>query len=79
MGIRINAVCPGFIETPMVMQRGVEAAEDPETLQQIASLHPMGRLGKPEEVAQAVVFLFSDAASFVTGHPLLVDGGYVAR
>jgi NAD(P)-dependent dehydrogenase (short-subunit alcohol dehydrogenase family) len=54
MGIRINAVCPGFIETPMVMQRGVEAAEDPETLQQLASLHPMGRMGKPEEVAQFV-------------------------
>jgi NAD(P)-dependent dehydrogenase (short-subunit alcohol dehydrogenase family) len=73
------AVCPGFIETPMVMQRGVQAAQDPETLQQIASLHPMGRLGKPKEVAQAVVFLCSEAASFVTGHPLLVDGGYVAR
>jgi NAD(P)-dependent dehydrogenase (short-subunit alcohol dehydrogenase family) len=78
-GVRINAVCPGFIETPMVMDRGVRAAEDPATLQQIASLHPMERLGKPEEVAQAVVFLCSEEASFVTGHPLLVDGGYVAR
>ncbi|SHE90004.1 NAD(P)-dependent dehydrogenase, short-chain alcohol dehydrogenase family [Fodinibius roseus] len=76
-GIRINAVCPGFIETPMLEDAGITT--DEETKQYIISLHPAGRLGKPREVADAVVWLASDEASFVTGHPLLVDGGYVAR
>ncbi len=78
-GIRVNAVCPGFIETPMVMQRGLAAGSHPEAYQQIAALHPMKRLGKPEEIAAAVVWLCSEAASFVTGHTLLVDGGYTAQ
>jgi NAD(P)-dependent dehydrogenase (short-subunit alcohol dehydrogenase family) len=78
-GIRINAVCPGFIETPMVMQRGVEAGLHPEAYQQIAALHPIKRLGKPEEIAEAVTWLCSDAASFVTGSYLIVDGGYTAQ
>lgn len=76
-GIRINAVCPGFIETPMLEEAGITTEE--ETKQYIVSLHPAGRLGKPREVADAIVWLASDEASFVTGHPLLVDGGYVAR
>ncbi|GAA5520216.1 SDR family oxidoreductase [Aliifodinibius salicampi] len=75
-GIRINAVCPGFIETPMLEDAGITTVE--ETKQYIISLHPAGRLGKPREVADAIVWLASDEASFVTGHPLLVDGGYVA-
>jgi NAD(P)-dependent dehydrogenase (short-subunit alcohol dehydrogenase family) len=78
-GIRVNAVCPGFIETPMVMERGVQAGVNPEVYQQIADLHPIKRLGKPEEIAAAVVWLCSDAASFVTGVALNVDGGYVAQ
>jgi NAD(P)-dependent dehydrogenase (short-subunit alcohol dehydrogenase family) len=78
-GIRVNAVCPGFIETPMVMERGLAAGSHPEVYQQIAALHPMKRLGKPEEIAAAVVWLCSEAASFVTGHTLLVDGGYTAQ
>lgn len=78
-GLRVNAVCPGFIRTPMVMERGVEAGEDAETREEIASLHPLGRMGKPEEIAHAVVWLCSDAASFVTGHSMMVDGGYAAR
>jgi NAD(P)-dependent dehydrogenase (short-subunit alcohol dehydrogenase family) len=78
-GIRINAVCPGFIRTPMVMERGVQAGADPEAQQGIASLHPMGRMGEPEEIAQAVIWLCSDEASFVTGYPLAIDGGYVVR
>jgi len=77
--IRINAVCPGFIETPMVMERGVHAGDSKETYDQIAALHPMERLGKPEEIASAAVWLCSEAASFVTGQSLLVDGGYTAR
>ena len=77
--IRVNAVCPGFIETPMVMQRGVHAGSDAAAYEQIAALHPMHRLGKSEEIASAVLFLCSDGASFITGEHLLIDGGYVAR
>jgi NAD(P)-dependent dehydrogenase (short-subunit alcohol dehydrogenase family) len=77
-GIRVNAVCPAWIETPMVMDEGPAPASIPEVYEAIASLVPMRRLGKPAEVAQAVVWLCSDAASFVTGHPLLVDGGVTA-
>lgn len=76
-GIRINAVCPGFIETPMLKRAGITTEE--ETKQQIISLHPIGRLGSAEEVAEAIVWLASDKASFVSGHSLLVDGGYIAR
>ena len=77
--IRVNAVCPGFIETPMVMERGVRAGSDAAAYEQIAAMHPMHRLGKSEEIASAVLWLCSDGASFVTGEHLLVDGGYVAR
>jgi NAD(P)-dependent dehydrogenase (short-subunit alcohol dehydrogenase family) len=75
-GIRINAICPGTIDTPMVA--GVVAAR-PELEQEFLALHPMGRIGKPEEVAEAALWLCSDAASFVTGHALAVDGGYLAH
>jgi NAD(P)-dependent dehydrogenase (short-subunit alcohol dehydrogenase family) len=78
-GIRVNAICPAFIETPMVMDRGVGAGTHPEVYQQLVALHPMGRLGKPEEIAAAALWLCSDAASFVTGHAMLVDGGYTAQ
>jgi NAD(P)-dependent dehydrogenase (short-subunit alcohol dehydrogenase family) len=78
-GIRVNAVCPGFIETPMVMERGVHAGENQEVYDDLVELHPVGRLGKSEEIADAVVWLCSDGASFMAGHPLIVDGGYVAR
>lgn len=72
-GIRINAVCPGYIETPLLKE------VDAETKQYLASLHPQGRLGRPEEVAKAVLFLASEDASFVNGTTLLVDGGYTAH
>ncbi|EHB46496.1 SDR family NAD(P)-dependent oxidoreductase [Paenibacillus lactis] len=71
-GIRINAVCPGYIDTPLIQGR-TEAIT-----QHLVGLHPMGRLGQPEEVAKAVLFLASDDASFITGTTLLVDGGYTA-
>jgi NAD(P)-dependent dehydrogenase (short-subunit alcohol dehydrogenase family) len=77
-GIRVNAVCPGWIETPMVMDSGPQPASIPAVYDALAGLMPLGRLGKPEEVAAAVAWLCSDAASFVTGHPLLVDGGALA-
>jgi NAD(P)-dependent dehydrogenase (short-subunit alcohol dehydrogenase family) len=79
LGIRVNALCPGFIETPMVMERGVEAGTHPEVYEQIAELNPIGRLGKSEEIAEAAVWLCSEAASFVTRHALTADGGYVAQ
>lgn len=78
-GIRVNAINPGFIETPLVMERGVKAGESREAYEQLVALHPMGRLGRPEEIANAVVWLASDASSFVTGISLPVDGGYTAR
>ena len=76
-GIRINAICPAFIETPMLERGGL--TNDPQVYQMIAGLHPMKRLGTPEEIAGPVLWLCSDAASFVTGQALLVDGGYVAQ
>jgi len=76
-GIRVNAVCPGFIETPMLDRAGITS--DEETKQSIIGLHPIGRLGTSEEIADAIVWISSEEASFVTGHSLLVDGGYTAR
>jgi len=75
-GIRVNAVCPGVIHTPMI-DRIVNG--DAETEAQFTALEPVGRMGSPAEVAQAVVWLCSDAASFVTGLAMPVDGGFVAR
>jgi NAD(P)-dependent dehydrogenase (short-subunit alcohol dehydrogenase family) len=74
-GIRVNAVGPAFIKTPMI----AALEEDPETLEQLVSLHPIGRLGTPEEVAELVIWLSSEKASFVTGSYYPVDGGYLAR
>lgn len=74
-GIRVNAVLPAFIHTPLIS----DLEQDQETREMLIGLHPMGRLGHPEEVAGLVVWLCSEEASFVTGSPYLVDGGYVAR
>ena len=75
-GIRVNAVCPGFIHTPMI-ERAMPKSDD--GLKQLAEQEPIGRLGTPEDVADAVIWLCSDRSSFVTGHPLMADGGWVAR
>lgn len=75
-GIRVNAVCPGVIETPMV-QRFVHG--EAQVKQYLMAGEPVGRLGQSEEVASAVLWLSSDQASFVTGHSLVVDGGWVAQ
>jgi NAD(P)-dependent dehydrogenase (short-subunit alcohol dehydrogenase family) len=74
-GVRVNAVCPGAIVTPMTEA----AAKDPQAAAIMAQMHPMGRMGQAQEVADAVIFLCSSKASFITGHPLAVDGGYLAR
>jgi NAD(P)-dependent dehydrogenase (short-subunit alcohol dehydrogenase family) len=73
-GIRVNCVCPGVIETPMT----APLAANPEMRKVLDSLTPMGRMGRAEEIAAAVLWLCSDQASFVTGHPLVVDGGATA-
>jgi NAD(P)-dependent dehydrogenase (short-subunit alcohol dehydrogenase family) len=75
-GIRVNAVCPGVIRTPMIDR--IVAAR-PQMKEVYRTMHPLGRLGEPEEIAEAAVWLCSDAASFVTGHAMVVDGGLTAQ
>jgi NAD(P)-dependent dehydrogenase (short-subunit alcohol dehydrogenase family) len=75
-GIRINAVAPGGVETDMLERLGEDKNQILETLK---SMHPIGRIGDPEEIANAVVWLLSDKASFVLGHTLLLDGGVASR
>ncbi len=75
-GVRVNAVCPGVIQTPMI-DRFVHG--EAQLRQQLLAGEPVGRVGTPEEVADTVVWLCSDAASFITGASLAIDGGWVAR
>jgi NAD(P)-dependent dehydrogenase (short-subunit alcohol dehydrogenase family) len=74
--IRVNAVCPGVIDTEMVERF---TGHRPEAEQAMIAMEPVGRMGRPEEIADAVVWLLSDASSFVTGQAIAVDGGFVAR
>lgn len=74
-GIRVNCVCPGAIVTPMTET----TAMSDQSRAFMAQMHPMNRMGLAEEIADGVVFLASDKASFITGHPLAIDGGYLAR
>lgn len=75
-GIRINAVCPGFVRTAMVDRL---VSGDAQADAALTACHPVGRMGTPEEVAHAVLWLCSDQASFITGTALMIDGGYVAQ
>jgi NAD(P)-dependent dehydrogenase (short-subunit alcohol dehydrogenase family) len=79
LGIRVNCICPGFIVTPE-LDHYLAQQPDPEAARgEVQRLHPLGRLGEPDEVAHAAVFLASDESSFVTGSPLIVDGGLLTR
>nr|WP_290819176.1 SDR family oxidoreductase [Halovivax sp.] len=75
--IRVNAVCPGFVETPMLDEAGMLADED--VRRDIEGRHAMDRLGRPDEIADAITWLCSDGASFTTGESLVVDGGYLSQ
>lgn len=76
-GIRINAICPGFIETPLLINAGI--TKDTDLQKYIIGLHPMKRLGKPEEIASAFIFLASDDSLFITGTSMEIEGGYLAQ
>jgi NAD(P)-dependent dehydrogenase (short-subunit alcohol dehydrogenase family) len=73
--IRVNAICPGVIGTPPILQW----MENPQTRERLLSQEPIGRAGRPEEIGNAVAWLFSDASSFVTGAAIPVDGGLTAQ
>jgi NAD(P)-dependent dehydrogenase (short-subunit alcohol dehydrogenase family) len=76
-GVRVNCVCPGATDTPL-LRRAFPGGVGPQgTLDELASAHPIGRLARPEEIAEAIVFLASPQASFAVGASLIVDGGYV--
>ncbi|MDF1505754.1 SDR family oxidoreductase, partial [Roseisolibacter sp. H3M3-2] len=74
-GVRVNAICPGFTDTPMVEQL---TGDDPAQEAALAQRLPIGRLGTPDEIAAAALYLCSDAAAFMVGHALVLDGGIVA-
>jgi len=78
-GIRVNAVCPGTVETPMLAQAAAQTPDPPAFLKGLADDHPIGRIGSPEEVAALFAFLAGDEASFITGAVLMIDGGFTAR
>ena len=73
--VRVNCICPGYVETNLTSA----LTKDAEALSRLETLHPIGRLGQPEEIAYAALYLASDESGFVTGTPLVVDGGYTAQ
>ena len=77
-GIRVNSVHPGYVYTPLV-QRFFDGPDGEAAHQNLINLHPIGRLGQPEDIANGVLYLASDESSFVTGSELVIDGGYTAQ
>lgn len=78
-GIRVNAICPGYTETPMLAGYFARCEDPAAARQEACALHPLGRLGRPEDIAEVAFFLASDAAAFVTGAHVVADGGLTAR
>ena len=78
LGIRVNSIHPGYIETPMVIDGVRRRANSDELLKLIASRHPVGHLGEPDDIANGVVYLASEESRFVTGSEMVIDGGYTA-
>jgi NAD(P)-dependent dehydrogenase (short-subunit alcohol dehydrogenase family) len=78
-GIRVNAVCPGAVDTPIMRANLRAVGDEAEQFAKISEAEPIGRVGQPEEIAKAVLWLATDESSFVTGAPFLIDGGLVAR
>jgi NAD(P)-dependent dehydrogenase (short-subunit alcohol dehydrogenase family) len=74
-GLRINAVCPGFVQTELIEI----VTNNPGGEEALIAAHPIGRIGNPEEIAESVIWLCSNAASFITGQSLVIDGGYIAQ
>lgn len=79
LGIRVNVVCPGAVDTPLLQRQFAHGPGPQGSLDDLIGLHPIGRLGFPREIAEPIAFLLSPAASFMTGSELVVDGGYVAH
>jgi meso-butanediol dehydrogenase / (S,S)-butanediol dehydrogenase / diacetyl reductase len=77
-GIRINCICPGRVETPWVAQRLAEYPDPEKARREMTATQAVGRMGRPEEVAAAAVYLASDESSFVTGAAFMIDGGWSA-
>ena len=73
--VRVNCICPGYVETNLTSA----LTKDADALSRLETLHPIGRLGQPEEISYAALYLASDESGFVTGTPLVVDGGYTAQ
>jgi NAD(P)-dependent dehydrogenase (short-subunit alcohol dehydrogenase family) len=79
LGIRVNSVHPGYIWTPMVEAIARKGNDAEKAMQELVALHPIGRLGEPDDVAYGILYLASDEAKFVTGTELVIDGGYTAQ
>ena len=77
-GLRVNAICPGRVNTPFVQERLREYPDPQQAYEDLSATQAMGRMGKPEEIAAAALYLASDEAAFMTGHTLLLDGGWAA-
>jgi NAD(P)-dependent dehydrogenase (short-subunit alcohol dehydrogenase family) len=77
-GIRVNCICPGDTDTPMLRSEAEQLGQSPAALLAESARVPLGRVGRPEDVAEAAVYLASDASAFMTGAPLLIDGGFAA-
>ena len=75
-GVRVNAVCPGLVNTPLIAEM---VTENPELHERLVASHPLGRIAEPEEIADSILWLATDKSSYVTGIALPVDGGYLAR